>query len=306
MKRLLARFATIVALTIPGLAMAQSMSSSSGPIEVTPVVSGLEEPWGFGFLPGGGLLITERGGRLLHAHNGKVDVVRGTPRVASVGQGGLLDVLIPRDFETSREVYFTYSERTRQGAVTSVGRGTLRQDGAAIQNVETILTMNNSGQGGRHFGSRIVEGLDGTLFVTVGERGDPDTAQNLGTHHGTVVRINRDGSIPENNPFVGMTGARPEIWSYGHRNAQGAALDPSGQLWTVEHGARGGDEINRICTRRELWLARHFLWHALQRQKNWGRDFETGFGATSALLGSLDRAVGYDDLFGQALAGMEG
>lgn len=246
MKRFLTPFTVILLALASSFAHAQSIGSSAGNLTVSPIVTGLNEPWAFGFLPDGGILITERDGRLLLAKNSRLDVIRGTPRVVRGGQGGLLDVMVPRDFASSREIFLTFSERTRAGAVTSVARGMLREGATRLENVEIILTMNNAGQGGRHFGSRLVEGNDGTLFVTVGDRADPDTAQDLGTHNGSVVRINRDGSVPANNPFLGVTGARPEIWSFGHRNAQGAALDSSGQLWIVEHGARGGDEINRI------------------------------------------------------------
>lgn len=232
-------------LLFPMAALAQTLQTDAGRVSVDRVVSGLDAPWGFAFLPDGGILITERNGGLFHAKDGQVTAVSGAPRVVAEGQGGLLDVMVPRDFEDTREVFFTLAARARGGAATAIAKGTLSADARALSNVETVLLMNNVERGGRHFGARIVEGRDGRIYATTGDRGNRPAAQDLGTHHGVVVRINRDGTIPRDNPFVGVEGARPEIWSYGHRNIQGAALDLAGTLWTVEHGARGGDEINR-------------------------------------------------------------
>ncbi|MEL7344406.1 MAG: PQQ-dependent sugar dehydrogenase [Pseudomonadota bacterium] len=236
----------LVCALMANSAWADSIRTSAGALGVDRVVTGLDEPWGFGFLPGGGVLITERGGRMLLAHEGQVTPVRGVPRVSANGQGGLLDVLVPRDFAETREILFTYASAARGGDVTTIGAARLSENGARLENARVLLAMNNAERGGRHFGSRLVEARDGTIFATTGDRGNRPAAQDTSTHHGTVVRINRDGSIPRDNPFVQTTGARPEIWSYGHRNAQGAAIDQSGQIWTVEHGAAGGDEINRL------------------------------------------------------------
>ena len=226
---------------------AQALESTSGALEVTTVADGLNAPWSMGFLPEGGFLVTERDGNLLHfRRDGTRVAVSGLPDIAVVGQGGLLDVLIPRDFAQSREVLFTFAKAQGRGEGTALGAGILSADGTQLQNVRTLFEIERGSNGGRHFGSRLVEALDGTLFMTVGDRGDRRAAQDLSVHNGSVLRLNRDGSVPADNPFVGRDGAQPEIWSYGHRNPQGATLDASGQLWVNEHGARGGDEVNRV------------------------------------------------------------
>lgn len=225
---------------------AQALDSSAGKLTVTRMVAGLSEPWALGFLPGGGLLITERGGRLLHVDGSRTRAVAGVPEVAARGQGGLLDVLVPRNFAAAREIFLTFSKPQPGGAGTAVARARLAQDGARLEDVRVIFEMAPGSSGGRHFGSRMVEAGDGTLFVTIGDRGDGPTAQDLSNQNGTVIRIARDGSVPADNPFVNTSGTRPEIWSYGHRNPQGAALDREGRLWVVEHGARGGDEVNHV------------------------------------------------------------
>ena len=227
--------------------LAGELDSMSGTLVVTPMATGLTAPWAIGFLPGGGVLITERGGRLLHrANDASLNEVEFTLDIAVDGQGGLLDVMIPRDFAQSREVFLSFAKRQRGGAGTALAVGTLNAGATALNNTRVIFEMSPGSTGGRHFGSRIVEARDGTLFLTMGDRADRPSAQDLARHNGTIIRINRDGSVPEDNPFLGQADARPEIWSYGHRNPQGAALDLDGTLWTVEHGARGGDEINRI------------------------------------------------------------
>lgn len=230
-----------------GPAQAQDLQTSAGPVRVETVLTGLDVPWAIAFLPGGGFLVTEREGDLLLARDGRARRVRGVPRVRAQGQGGLLDVMVPRDHATTREIFLTFSKRLNGGGTgTAVAAARLDADEARLADLRVIFEAAHVGRGGRHFGSRIVEAPDGTLFVTLGDRGDMDQAQNLANHNGTVVRINRDGSVPADNPFVNRPGARPEIWSWGHRNPQGAALDRSGTLWVAEHGPMGGDEINRI------------------------------------------------------------
>lgn len=225
---------------------AQTAQPGSAGLRFEPVVQGLSQPWSLAFLPDGGLLVTERNGKLRHIKNGKATTVAGVPAVEVTGQGGLLDVMVPRDFAQSRDVYLSFAKRQGNGAGTAVASGKLSQDGKRLTNVTVIFEATPGSSGGRHFGSRIVEGRDGTLFVTIGERGDAPSAQDLSRHNGSVIRINRDGTVPADNPFAGVAGAQPEIWSYGHRNPQGAALDRSGQLWLHEHGAQGGDEVNRV------------------------------------------------------------
>jgi glucose/arabinose dehydrogenase len=232
-------------LALPG--HARDVTLQTGAFTVTQEVSNLEEPWAVGFLPDGGMLITERGGTLLHiGADGARQAVAGLPRVDVGGQGGLLDVMIPRDFARTREVFLTYSKRQGSGAGTALARGTLSDDGSRLRNVVDVWEMAQGTSGGRHFGSRIVEGPEGHLFITIGDRGDDDTAQDLGIESGSVVRLHRDGRIPADNPFLATSGARPGIWSYGHRNPQGAALAPDGTLFVIEHGARGGDEVNVV------------------------------------------------------------
>jgi len=244
----IARITTaLAALTWAIAAGAQTLDSSAGPLRVDTVVSGLETPWALGFLPDGGLLITERDGRLLYVSDGRAQRVAGVPDVAAVGQGGLLDVLVPRDFAATRAVYLTFARPQRGGgAGTALARGVLSADGARLDDMRVIFEMAPGSRGGRHFGSRMVEGRDGMIYLTTGDRGDRPSAQDLSRHEGSVIRVGRDGRVPGDNPFVGRDGVLPEIWSYGHRNPQGAALAADGQLWVVEHGARGGDEVNRL------------------------------------------------------------
>ncbi|MBS9475558.1 PQQ-dependent sugar dehydrogenase [Ancylobacter sp. VKM B-3255] len=226
------------------------VTSSAGPLMVETVAAGLENPWGLAFLPDGRMLVTERPGRLrIVSRNGTVsDPVAGVPPVFARGQGGLLDVALAPDFDSSRMVYFSYAEPREGAAGTSVARARLVEEAgtARLDKVEVIFRQNPAGTATQHFGSRLVFGRDGTLFITLGDRGTlRNEAQNLSTHIGKVVRILPDGAVPQNNPFRATPNARPEIWSYGHRNVQGAALDPAtGRLWTIEHGARGGDELN--------------------------------------------------------------
>ncbi len=225
---------------------ASALDSTMGQLSVTAVVSGLDQPWGFDFLPDGGLLITEREGAIIHVDaDGKRNDVTGVPRVAARGQGGLLDILVPSDFAQTREIFLSYSARLRGGTGTALGKAKLNSDGSALEEFTQIFAMDPS-RSGRHFGSRVIEAGDGTLFLTIGDRGDRPSAQDLSVHNGSIVRVTRDGKVPADNPFVGQDGVRPEIWSFGHRNPQGAALDLSGNLWTAEHGAKGGDEVNRV------------------------------------------------------------
>lgn len=236
----------VLTLALGGPLAAAAIDTSTGRVAIAPVVTGLTEPWGIAFLPDGRALVTERDGRLLLVGEGRAAAVAGLPEVAASGQGGLLDVLVPRDFAQSREVFLSFAKPQTGGAGTALAVGRLSQDGTRLDDLRVIFEMTGGNAGGRHFGSRIVEAPDGTLFLTIGDRGDDMLAQDLSRHNGSVLRLNRDGSVPADNPFVGAASARPEIWSYGHRNPQGAALDLEGTLWVHEHGARGGDEVNRI------------------------------------------------------------
>ena len=238
------RTALAAALIAVASTASAQMQTSAGSVSVSPVLSGLDAPWGFGFLPSGDVVITEKRGDVLLLTPGEATRVIGSIDVEDQGQGGLLDVLVPRDFAESRELYFTFAKDQGRGSNTAVARGTLSADGA-LTGVETIWEAARGASGGRHFGSRLVEARDGTLYLTIGDRGDRPSAQNREIENGSVVRITRDGAIPSSNPFVGADG-RPGIWSYGHRNPQGMAMDAQGRIWTVEHGAAGGDEINLI------------------------------------------------------------
>lgn len=221
-------------------------------LETTTVVDGLELPWGLAFLPDGDLLVTERPGRLRRiTPDGEVSApIAGLPEVDARGQGGLLDVSLAPDFADSRLVYLSYAEPRGQGKnATAVARGRLSEDNTRLTDVETIFQQQPAWDSTKHFGSRLVWGTDGTLWITLGERSlaEPrQRAQTLDNTIGKVVRVNADGSIPDDNPFVGRDDARGEIWSLGHRNIQGAARHPdTGALWTIEHGPKGGDELNR-------------------------------------------------------------
>jgi glucose/arabinose dehydrogenase len=235
------------ALASAATAGAQSrvVETATGSVQVETVVSGLTHPWALAFLPDGRMLVTERPGnlRVVDTENNLSEPLAGVPEVFARGQGGLLDVAVDPDFESNRRIYLTYAEPGGGGASTAAARAVLGEGG--LEDVEVIFRQEPKLGGGNHFGSRLAFGNDGTLFVTMGERFKFDPAQDLSNHLGSVVRINPDGSVPDDNPFVGQEVALPEIWSYGHRNVQGAALHPeTGDLWVHEHGPRGGDEIN--------------------------------------------------------------
>ncbi|MEM9229874.1 MAG: PQQ-dependent sugar dehydrogenase [Pseudomonadota bacterium] len=242
MKRLIA--AVLIAVATTTAQGQDQQSTDAGPVAVTRMVSGLEEPWALAFVPGGSLLITERDGRLWHLSGSERISVSGVPEVAQLGQGGLLDVVVARDFAQTRSLFLSYSKPEGRGAKTALATARLSDDGTALEDLAVIFEMSEASGQGQHFGSRIVEARDGTLFLTIGDRGARGEAQNPDVHNGKVIRVNRDGSIPADNPFA-SGGALPHIWSIGHRNPQGAALDAEGNFWTVAHGARGGDEINR-------------------------------------------------------------
>ena len=220
--------------------------SVKGVVDVQTVAKGLEHPWSLAFLPDQRMLVTERPGRLrLVGADGRIsEPLAGVPQVYASGQGGLLDVALSPTFAKDRLVYLSFAESGEGSAGTAVARGRLGERG--LENTQVIWRQQPKVSGSNHWGSRIVFRPDSTLFVTLGERfNHSERAQDLSVTIGKVVRINPDGSAPRDNPFVNRDGARPEIWSYGHRNVQAAALDPeTSQLWTVEHGARGGDELN--------------------------------------------------------------
>lgn len=219
--------------------------------EVVVLARGLEHPWAVEPLPGGDLLVSERPGRLriISAAGVVGDPIEGLPRVDARGQGGLLDVALSPEFSSDRRVYWSYAEPRGEGNATSVASGVLSADRSRMEGVEVIFRAMPTYDGILHFGSRLAFGPDGMLYITLGDRSDAPMrpqAQELGSHMGKTIRIAPDGSIPPDNPFVGQAGARPEIWTLGHRNVQAAAFDDQGRLWEVEHGTRGGDELNLI------------------------------------------------------------
>jgi len=244
---LMSLFAMTLFLACNTQAQNQDMETEAGSIYIENVADGLEHPWGLAFLPDGRALVTERPGRLrIMDTDGKLsEPVAGTPEVFNRGQGGLLDVELDPDFENNQLVYLAFSEPGSGGtASTALGRGTLQDN--RIEDFTVIFRQEPKVSGPNHFGGRIVFAQDGTLFLTMGERFKFDPAQELSNHMGTIVRINSDGSVPADNPFVNQADAEDEIWSYGHRNIEAAAIDPAtGKLWIAEMGPRGGDELNQ-------------------------------------------------------------
>ena len=234
------------AVVAPSQKPAQTLASQAGVMEVTEVARGLEHPWAMTFLPDGSLLVTERAGRLRKVGtDGSISApLAGVPTVFAEGQGGLLDVALSPNFANDQRVYLSYAEPGENGSAgTAVAYGTL--GAAGLENLKVIYQQQPKLVGPNHFGSRLAFDGQGHLFISQGERNDRPTSQKLDMLQGKLVRLDLEGNVPKGNPFVGQAGARPEIWSYGHRNMQGMAIDPrTGKLWQSEHGPRGGDEIN--------------------------------------------------------------
>jgi len=239
--------ATLIALLIcPLVVVAAPVQTERLRIDYQVISDGLEHPWSVAFLPDGGYLVSERPGRLRRiTADGTLlaKPISGLPAIEASGQGGLLDIVLHPDFERNRWVYFSFNEAGADGMGTAVGRGRLHD--MALRDTEILFRLEPKSNYGRHFGSRLVFDRQGLLYITLGDRGQRPRAQDLADHAGSVIRLRDDGSIPADNPFVGHPGVRPEIYSFGHRNIQGAVLHPaSGRLWTHEHGPQGGDEIN--------------------------------------------------------------
>lgn len=259
------------------------------PLDVTVFAKGLRRPWGIAPLPSGQFLVTERGGalRVLSADGSVSGPISGMLDVFADGQGGLLDVAISPRFSQDRTVFWTYSKPVRGGAVTAAARGALSNEGR-LTAVRDIFVQSDPNRGGQHFGSRIIPMRDGTVWITTGDRGEGDSGtmpQQLDSIVGKVIRVTADGGVPQGNRFVGQAGAEA-IWSLGHRNMQGAAIDDRGQLWTIEHGPRGGDELN-------LPLAgRNYGWPIVSYGINYSGD---PLGSGVAVLSGTEQPVYYWD-----------
>jgi glucose/arabinose dehydrogenase len=273
------RVAAVVVLAAAGAASAQALKPVT-------LVRGLSHPWGLAFLPGfendGRMLVTERDGRMriVNTRGELGPPLAGLPPVDARGQGGLLDVVLDPKFEQTRWVYWSYSERGEGGNGTAVARGRLEADGlqGRLADVQVVFRQAPKFASSAHFGSRLVFARDGRLFVTLGDRfSRRDDAQTLDNHHGKVVRIEPDGRVPADNPFAGRAGARAEIWSFGHRNVQGAALHPqTGELWTHEHGPQGGDELNVAKA------GRNYGWPVISYGAEYGSGARIGEGTAKA------------------------
>jgi glucose/arabinose dehydrogenase len=242
------RRVTRCAVSLSVLSLATLTAHAAGPAQTELVARGLENPWAVAFLGEGRFLVTERPGRMRVVQaDGRVGpALGGLPPVQAGGQGGLLDVIADRDFPRNRRVHWCYSEPGEGGNSTALASGTLNADATALQDVKVVFSQRPKVQSRLHFGCRIVQTDDGGFFLTLGDRYHRMAdAQTLDNHHGKVVRLKADGSAHPGNPYLGQSGALPEIYSLGHRNPQGAALGPDGRLWLVEHGPQGGDELNR-------------------------------------------------------------
>ena len=263
----LSAWSAIPWLLVLGLCVPCSLAKAQGFRTIT-VTEDLDSHWGMAFLPDSRKLVTERPGRLrLVGADGQLDPqpVTGVPPVVAIGQGGLLDVALHPEFARNGWVYLSYAGADADGYGTEVIRG--RLDGHALRDVEVIFRMQPRSASSHHFGSRLVFDRQGFLYITLGERGDKDRAQRLDDHAGSVIRLHDDGRVPADNPFVGKSGARPEKFTLGHRNIQGAALHPkTGELWAHEHGPQGGDEINIIRA------GRNYGWPVI----TYGRNYITG------------------------------
>jgi glucose/arabinose dehydrogenase len=295
-------YAALVVGALAGPALAEPVLSEARPpaasARLGTVAQGLDRPWALAFLPDASMLVTERAGRLRLVRDGQLDPrpIGGVPAVHAQGQGGLLDVVTHPDFARNRTIFLTYAHGTAEANRTRLARAVLDTERHTLTDLRVIFEVNREKQGNQHFGSRVLFLPDGTLLLTIGDGGNPpasldgrfirENAQDLANHIGSVVRLNEDGSVPRDNPFVGRDGARPEIWSYGHRNSQGIAWDPIRRaIWANEHGSRFGDELNR------LEAGRNYGWPAVSHSVEYrgGAQIGTGRGAS----GMVDPVVAW-------------
>lgn len=259
----------------PGTSTADDVfSSKEHRFKAVSLADGLSHPWGMAFLPGGDLLVTERPGRLRRVSNGELSSpIKGLPEITAWGQGGLLDVALHPDFENNSWVYLTYAGGSVAGASTELVRGKLV--GNRLEDTRILFAGDPKTAGTRHFGSRIRFLPDGTLLMTLGDRGDREESQNLGNHNGTTIRLNDDGTVPADNPFKGQSGAKPEIYTYGNRNVQGLTVHPgTGLPWAHEHGPQGGDEVN------VLRPGKNYGWPVITYGVNYGIGTKIGEGTS--------------------------
>jgi len=266
-------------LTVAVLLSGMSISAAAQ-VRTETVAKNLDHPWGLTFIDNGRLLVTERSGqmRVVQPNGDTGAPLEGLPKIDVGGQGGLLDVLADSAFARNRTIYFCYSEPAGSGSgnSTALASARLSDDAKRLEQVKVIFSQKPKYGSNAHFGCRIVESGDGTLFLTLGDRfRRMEDAQKLDNHHGKIVRVNKDGSVPKDNPFAGRNGTLQEIWSYGHRNAQGAALGPDGKLWMNEHGPQGGDEINRADA------GKNYGWPVISYGEHYGGG-KVGEGTTKA------------------------
>ena len=255
----------------------QDIEQSNPDIRVEQLFSGLGVPWGMTFVSPQRMLITERKGQaqLLDLQTRSVNALQGLPKIAAKGQGGLLDVVVGPNFQSDGWIYFTYSKPVDSQGATTLARARLHN--LRLIDWQDLLVTDSATSSGNHFGSRIAFDREGHVFFGVGDRGERHEAQDLGNHQGTIMRLNLDGSVPADNPFTGDASVRDEIWSYGHRNPQGMAYDPQHQrLWSIEHGPRGGDEINRVLP------GRNYGWPVISHGKEYWGPISIGEGTSKA------------------------
>ena len=275
-QRILLLLATLFAGSVTAQSF-QDIEQSNPDIRVEQLFSGLGVPWGMAFVSPQRMLITERKGQaqLLDLQTRSVNAVRGLPEIATKGQGGLLDVMVGPNFQIDGWIYFTYSKPVDSQGATTLARARLHN--LRLIDWQDLLVTDSATSSGNHFGSRIAFDREGHVFFGVGDRGERHEAQNLGNHQGTIMRLNLDGSVPADNPFTGDASVRDEIWSYGHRNPQGMAYDPQHQrLWSIEHGPRGGDEINRLLP------GRNYGWPVISHGKEYWGPISIGEGTSKA------------------------
>ena len=300
-------FQRVPPLAFPDAPQEYELSGTS--YRVVPVVKGLVNPWSLTFLPNGDMLVTEKPGRLRVVRKGNLEpqAVSGVPEVWATGQGGLLEVLPHPRFQENQLLYLTYSKACEKGATTALYRA--RFDGKALTDGRDLFVADNCNTGNPHFGSKLAFARDGLLYMTIGERGDRNRAQNTASHGGKILRLKDDGTVPTDNPFVGKEGHKPEIFSYGHRNAQGLAFHPdSGVLWSSEHGPQGGDELNIVQA------GKNYGWPVASYGREYAPDgalvsphpSKAGIEEPAADLGAVHRHVRADFLHGRCVPAVEG